>query len=57
MAALLVEICKEVQLFDVERAFILYLVGAWFIVTPLCFLLVLIRRSGRKKGDKDGSEV
>lgn len=57
MAALIVEICKEVQLSDVERAFILYLVGAWFIATPLTFILVLIRRSGRKKGDKDGSEV
>lgn len=57
MAALLFEICKEVQLSDVERAFIMYLVGAWFIVTPLCFLLALLRHSGRKKGDKDGTEV
>lgn len=57
MAELIVEICKEVKLSDVESAFILYLVGTWFIVTPLCFLFALIRRSGSKKGDKDGTEV
>lgn len=57
MAALLVEICSEVQLSDFERAFILCFVGVWFIATPLSFLSALIRRNCGKKGGMDGTDL
>ena len=54
MAALLVEICKDVQLSDIERAFIIFLLGSWFFALPICYLRVIFRNRG---GKKDGTEV